>query len=76
MPQFSNGQPGVYSAIIHEVVGSLKADFDEFGVGEDVLRTLQQVRLPAPLLTSLGHMPRILSSVLMLTQTSRNGNRG
>ncbi|CAG7854576.1 SubName: Full=Related to TOA1-transcription factor TFIIA-L {ECO:0000313/EMBL:CCA70544.1} [Serendipita indica DSM 11827] len=35
-------QPTVYRSIIDEVIGSLKPDFDEFGVGEDVLLTLQQ----------------------------------
>ncbi|PVF96729.1 TFIIA-domain-containing protein [Serendipita vermifera] len=33
--------PTVYRAIIEEVVGSLKEDFEEFGLGEDVLHTLR-----------------------------------
>jgi hypothetical protein len=36
-------QPGVYRSIIGEVIGSLKADFDEFGIGDEVLDTLRQV---------------------------------
>ena len=72
LPHLSDGQPGVYTAIIKEVVGSLKADFDEFGVGEDVLHTLEQVRLPAqPEPPTLG----LCHSLLTLTKTSRNGNR-
>jgi hypothetical protein len=38
-----NNQPTVYRAIIEEVVGSLKEDFEEFGLGEDVLLTLRNV---------------------------------
>lgn len=33
----------VYTAIIKEVVDSLKADFDEFGIGDEVLATLHEV---------------------------------
>jgi hypothetical protein len=38
-----NLQPGVYRSIIGEVIGSLKTDFDEFGIGDEVLDTLRQV---------------------------------
>ncbi|KAG8776712.1 hypothetical protein FRC15_011799 [Serendipita sp. 397] len=34
--------PDVYRSIITEVIGSLRADFDEFGVGDDVLDKLRQ----------------------------------
>lgn len=39
-----SSQPSVYRNIIDDVVASVRADFDEFGVEEDLLALLQQVR--------------------------------
>ncbi|KDQ55777.1 hypothetical protein JAAARDRAFT_37194 [Jaapia argillacea MUCL 33604] len=33
--------PGIYRAVIDEVISAIKPEFDEFGVGEDVLAELQ-----------------------------------
>lgn len=34
--------PGIYRAVIDDVVAAIKPEFDEYGVGEDVLAELQQ----------------------------------
>jgi len=34
--------PGIYRSVIDEVIASIKTDFDEYGVGEDVLAELQR----------------------------------
>ena len=37
-------EPAIYRAVIDDVILSIKSDFDEYGVSEDVLADLQQVR--------------------------------
>lgn len=34
--------PGIYRAVIDDVIAAIKPEFDEYGVGEDVLAELQQ----------------------------------
>jgi len=34
--------PVIYRSVIDEVISSIKSDFDEYGVGEDVLAELQR----------------------------------
>ncbi|ELU35660.1 TFIIA domain-containing protein [Rhizoctonia solani AG-1 IA] len=43
-----HGQPQVYRAIIDEVMANIKSEFEEFGVDEDVMAQLQNVRLFPP----------------------------
>ena len=45
-------EPTIYRAIIDDVVEAMKAEFDEFGVSEDVLADLQHV---SQLSESLSH---------------------
>lgn len=45
-------QPTVYRTIIDDVIANVRADFDEFGVEEDILALLQQVRPSPPILSS------------------------
>lgn len=37
-------EPATYRAIIDDVIASIKGEFDEYGVGEEVLADLQTVR--------------------------------
>ena len=41
------GQPQAYRSIIDKVVASVRPDFEENGIDENVLIALQQVRPPA-----------------------------
>lgn len=36
-------EPGIYRSIIDDVIASIKSEFDEYGVGEDVLADLHAV---------------------------------
>ena len=50
-------EPTIYRAIIDDVVAAMKPEFDEFGVSEEVLATLQHVstafRTAQPLLSGV-----------------------
>lgn len=46
-------QPNVYRTIIDDVVANVRADFDEFGIEENLLALLQQVRY-SPFLSCEG----------------------
>jgi transcription initiation factor TFIIA large subunit len=39
-------EPAIYRAVIDEVIASIKPEFDEYGVGEEVLAELQHVSIP------------------------------
>ena len=41
-------EPAIYRAIIDEVITAIKSEFDEYGVGEDVLADLNAVRIICP----------------------------
>ena len=36
-------EPSIYRAVIDDVIGNIKPEFDDFGVSEDVLAELQSV---------------------------------
>lgn len=36
-------EPGIYRAVIDDVISNIKSEFDEYGVSEDVLAELQSV---------------------------------
>ena len=40
-------EPSIYRAVIDDVIGSIKPEFDDFGVSEDVLAELQSVSMPS-----------------------------
>lgn len=37
-------EPTIYRAVIDDVIANIKSEFDEYGVGEEVLAELQHVR--------------------------------
>ena len=39
-------EPNIYRAVIDDVIASIKPEFDEYGVSEDVLHDLQDVSVP------------------------------
>ena len=39
-------KPSIYRAVIDDVIGNIKNEFDEYGVAEDVLADLQRVSRP------------------------------
>lgn len=41
-------EPNIYRAIIDDVITSMKPEFDEYGVSEDILAELQNVRRVVP----------------------------
>ena len=43
MGNLSIHEPTIYRAVIDDVVAAIKSEFDEYGVGEDVLADLQEV---------------------------------
>jgi transcription initiation factor TFIIA large subunit len=38
-------EPGIYRAVIDEVISAIKPEFDEYGVSEEVLAELQHVSI-------------------------------
>lgn len=38
-------EPAIYRAVIDDVIASIKSEFDEYGVGEEVLAELQNVSI-------------------------------
>lgn len=40
-------EPQIYRAVIDEVIAAIKPEFDEYGVGEEVLAELQHVSMLA-----------------------------
>ena len=40
-------EPTIYRAVIDDVIASIKPEFDEYGVSEDVLHDLQDVSTPS-----------------------------
>ena len=44
-PIVSFNEPIIYRAVIDEVIQSIRPEFEEFGVGEDVLAELQHVSI-------------------------------
>jgi hypothetical protein len=38
-------EPAIYRAIIDDVITNIKNDFDDYGVGEDILSDLQSVSI-------------------------------
>ena len=38
-------EPAIYRAVIDDVIANIKSEFDEYGVGEDVLAELQNVSM-------------------------------
>ena len=63
-------EPTIYRAIIDEVVAAMKPEFDEYGVSEEVLATLQHVS------TALRTTHFLLSGVNALDSYSEMGDQG
>jgi len=63
-------EPTIYRAIIDDVVQAMKPDFDEYGVSEDVLATLQLVS------AALRTTQTLLSGINALDHCSEMGDQG
>ena len=63
-------EPTIYRAIIDDVVQAMKPDFDEYGVSEEVLATLQLVS------AALRTTQPLLSGVNVLDYCSEMGDQG
>lgn len=63
-------EPTIYRAIIDDVISTMKPEFDEYGVSEDVLAALQHVS------TTLRTTQPLLSGINALDIRSEMGDKG